>query len=410
MSHGVVVIGAGQAGGRAIEALRGNGYAGPITLIGAETHLPYERPPLSKEMLLDPASTRIDWVRPEAWYEQNAVTRHLGVAATAIDRAARVVSLADGGTVAYDQLILATGTTPRRLTIPGGDHKACLAIRTLEDSERLRPFMAAGKHIAVIGAGFIGLECAAAARGHGAAVVVLEQGPRPMARGVPARIAALYADLHRAKGVDLRLGAQLVAIDGPEDAPVLHLADGQTIAADIVVVGIGVIAADQLASACGLEVDGGILVDAQGRTSDPSIWAAGDVTRHVNPLLGQRLRLESWQNAQNQAIAVARNIVGIETIYAEIPWFWSDQYGVNMQITGIAQEGATEVERGDVGACSGLLFQVQDGKLICAVGLNAARDLRFAKQIMQYGGAVDAAELADPGTRLADIAKRLKPS
>ena len=404
---GIVVIGAGQAGGRAIEALRGSGFTGPITLIGAETHLPYERPPLSKEMLLDPASTRIDWVRPAEWYEQHAVTLRLGVVATAIDRAARSVRLSDGSFMPYDQLILATGTSPRRLSF---DHPACLAIRTLEDAARLRPFMAAGKRIAVIGAGFIGLECAAAARGHGAEVVVIEQGQRPMARGVPARISAIYADMHRAHGVDLRLGSQLLSIDGPAGAPVLHLADGSAIAADIVVVGIGVLAADDLARASGLAVDGGIVVDEFGRTSDPAIWAAGDVTRHFNPLLGQHIRLESWQNAQNQAIAVAKNIAGIKTVYAEIPWFWSDQYGVNLQITGLAQEGATEIERGDIDAHGGLLFQVVDGRLVCAVGLNAARDLRFAKQIMQDGGAVKAAELADPAVKLADIAKRLKPA
>ncbi len=401
----IVVIGAGQAGGRAIEALRGNGYTGAITLIGAEMHLPYERPPLSKDMLLDPASTRIDWVRPAAWYAEHNILLRLGVAAVAIDRAGRRVVLSDGAAVEYAQLILTTGTTPRRLSF---DHPACVTVRTLEDAAQLRPFMSAGKRVAVIGAGFIGLECAAAARGHGAEVVVLEQGPRPMARGVPGRISTLYADLHRSHGVDLRLGVQLTGIDGPTDAPVLHLADGAAIAADIVVVGIGVVPNDQLASASGLAVEGGIVVDEYGCTSDPAIWAAGDVTRHFNPLLGQRIRLESWQNAQNQAIAVAKNITGQQTIYAEIPWFWSDQYGVNLQITGLAQEGATEVERGDLGAHSGLLLQIAGGKLVCAVGLNAARDLRIAKQIMQYGGTVDATELADPTVKLADIAKRLK--
>ena len=291
--------------------------------------------------------------------------------------------LSDGSTVGYDNLILATGATPRPLAIPGGDHPACLAIRTLEDATRLRPFMQAGRRIAVVGAGFIGLECAAAARGHGAEVVVLERAPRVLARGVTPRISALYADLHRAKGVDLRLGVDLLRIDGPANAPVL-------------------------ARAAGLAVDGGIVVDQHGRTADPAIWAAGDVTQHFNPLLGQRIRLESWQNAQNQAIAVAKNIAGIETVYAEVPWFWSDQYGINMQITGLPQDGAQEVVRGDLDGFAGLLFQMAGGRLIAAVGLNAARDLRFAKQIIQLGGAVSAAELADPAVKLADIAKRLK--
>ena len=188
----------------------------------------------------------------------------------------------------------------------------------------------------------------------------------------------------------------------------LHLADGAASAADVVVVGIGVIPEDGLARAAGLAVDGGIVVDQHGRTADPAIWAAGDVTQHFNPLLGQRIRLESWQNAQNQAIAVAKNIAGIETVYAEVPWFWSDQYGINMQITGLPQDGAQEVVRGDLDGFAGLLFQMAGGRLIAAVGLNAARDLRFAKQIIQLGGAVSAAELADPAVKLADIAKRLK--
>ena len=404
----VVVIGAGQAGGRAIEALRGNGYAGPITLIGAERHLPYERPPLSKEMLLDPTSEKIDWVRPADWYATNGVDCRLGVTATCIDRAAKTVALSDGGAVGYDNLILATGASPRPLTIPGGDHPACLAIRTLEDSERLRPFMQAGKRIAVVGAGFIGLECAAAARLHGADVVVLERAPRVLARGVTPRISELYAGLHRSKGVDLRVGVDLVRIDGPADAPVLHLADGAAIAADVVVVGIGVIPEDGLAKSAGLTVDGGIVVDEHGRTSDPAIWAAGDVTKHWNPLLGQLIRLESWQNAQNQAIAVAKTIAGVETTYAEVPWFWSDQYGVNMQITGLTVEGAEEVVRGDLDGFAGLLFQLVEGRLVAAIGLNSVRDLRFAKQIIQLGGEVSAGELADPAVKLADVAKRLK--
>ena len=405
---GVVVIGGGQAGGRAIEALRGNGFTGTITLIGSEHHLPYERPPLSKEMLLDPASSKIDWVRPAEWYAAQGVECWIGVSALSIDRTAKSVALSDGATIGYDNLILATGASPRPLSIPGGDHPACLAIRTLKDAARLRLFMAAGKRIAVIGAGFIGLECAAAARGHGAEVVVLERAPRVLARGVPARISALYAELHRAKGVDLRLGVDLVRVDGPNDAPVLHLADGSAIAADVVVVGIGVIPEDGLAAAAGLAVDGGIVVDERGRTSDPAIWAAGDVTRHFNPLLGQSLRLESWQNAQNQAIAVAKNIAGIETVYAEVPWFWSDQYGINMQITGIAGDDAQEVVRGDLDGFAGLLLQLSDGRLVAAVGLNAVRDLRFAKQIIQLGGTVSAEELADPAVKLADVAKRMK--
>lgn len=409
MTH-VVVIGAGQAGGRAIEALRGNGFTGPITLIGAETHLPYERPPLSKEMLLDPASPKIDWVRPAAWYAEHNITLKLGQTATKLDRGTKTITLQDSTTISYDKLILATGTTPRKLAIPGGDHPRCICIRTLEDSEKLRPFMAQGSHIVVIGAGFIGLEAAAAARSHGANVTVLEMAPRPMGRGVPATIGELYAQLHRSKGVDLRLNTQISHIDGPDTEPQIHMADGTTLAATAIVVGIGVLPEQDLATQAGLETNNGIVVNTHAQTSDPDIYAAGDVTRHPNPLLGCDLRLESWQNAQNQAIAAAKNIAGIPTTYAEIPWFWSDQYGINMQITGLPSDTATEVTRGDLSTFQGLLFQLTGPKLTAAIGLNSPRDLRFAKNIIQAQIDVTPDELANPAVKLQDIAKRARPA
>jgi NADPH-dependent 2,4-dienoyl-CoA reductase/sulfur reductase-like enzyme len=409
MTHGVVVIGAGQAGGRAIEALRGNGYEGPVTLIGTEPHLPYERPPLSKDMLLGTTPERIDWVRPADWYDTNHVSLRLGATATRIDRDHHRVMLHDESEIAYDALILATGATPRALPVAGGDHPRCFTIRTLEDSRALRQYLQPGARIVVIGAGFIGLEAAAAARRLGCEVVVLEAANRVMARGLPVRISELYAKLHRDNGVDLRLGAEIAEITGDAENPVIHLAGGAKLQATAIVVGIGVVPNDALAAACGLDVENGIIVDEHGRTSDPSIYAAGDVTRHFNPLLNVTLRLESWQNAQNQAIAVARNIAGHSTIYAEVPWFWSDQYGINMQITGIPTPDATEIIRGDLDGFNGLLLQMSGVKLIAAIGLNATRDLRFAKQIIGLKSDVDPAKLADPTIKLSDIVKSLKP-
>ncbi len=408
MMPGVVVIGAGQAGGRAIEALRGHGFQGPITLIGSEPHLPYERPALSKEMLLDTASETIAWVRPADWYAAENVRLLLGATATSIDRDARAVSLNNGTVVFYDTLILATGASPRALPVPGGDHPRCHTIRTLEDSRSLRTHFVPGARIVVVGAGFIGLEAAAAATSHGCAVTVLEAGSRVMARGVPPRISSLYAALHRSHGVELHFGVGITAITGPENAPVVECADGTSIPADAIVVGIGVVPEDGLAVACGLAVDGGIVVDEHGRTTDPAIYAAGDVTRHYNPLFGLSLRLESWQNAQNQAIAIARNIAGQNIVYAEVPWFWSDQYGVNMQITGLPTPGATTIERGDIDGFNGLLLEMTGNRLVCAIGLNATRDLRFAKQIISLGVDVDPAKLADPGVKLADLLRELK--
>lgn len=407
-TQGVVVIGAGQAGGRAIEALRGSGYEGSITLIGSEAHLPYERPPLSKEMLLDKASEQVAWIRSAAWYNEHDVRLMLGATATRIDRDARDVSLADGAVVTYDKLILATGASPRALSVPGGDHPRCHTIRTLEDSRRLRAYFVPDARIVVVGAGFIGLEAAAAARKQGCAVTVLEAGSRAMARGVPSRISDLYAKLHRDNGVVLHFGVAITAITGPDDAPVVEFTDGTTLPADAIVVGIGVVPNDGLATACGLPTDGGIIVDDHGRTTDPNIYAAGDVTRHHNPLLGVTLRLESWQNAQNQAIVVARNIAGHDTVYAEVPWFWSDQYGVNMQITGLPATGATEIVRGDLESFNGLLLAMVGQRLVCAVGLNAARDLRFAKQIISLGVDIDPARLADPSVKLADVLRTVR--
>ena len=407
MSAGIVVIGAGQAGGRAVEALRANGYTGGVTLIGAEPHLPYQRPPLSKEMLLDTASERIDWVRPAGWYEAQNVVVQLGSEAVRIDREAKRVMLRHGAPIDYDQLVITTGAAARQLSITGFDHPRCFTIRTLEDSRALRRLMVDGARIVVIGAGFIGLEAAAAARSHGCRVTVLEQGPRVMARGVPACISEIYQRLHRQHGVDLRLDVRITAITG-EDVACVHLADGTYFDADAVVVGIGVVPRDELASDAGIVVDNGIVTDDHGRSSDPLVWAAGDVSRHWNPLLGRTVRLESWQNAQNQAIAVGRNLAGHDTIYAEVPWFWSDQYGINLQITGIPTPGAVEVVRGDLDAMSGLLFEVVDNRLRCAIGLNAARDLRLAKQIIGLDVDVDPEALADPAVKLVDLYRAMK--
>ena len=405
MTHGVVVIGAGQAGGRAIEALRANGYEDQITLIGTEPHLPYERPPLSKDMLTNATPERIDWVRPADWYNDQNVRLLLGATATRIDREQHRVMLQNETEIAYDTLILATGATPRALPVPGGDHPRCFSIRTLEDARRLRAVMQPKADIVIIGAGFIGLEAAAAARKLGCNATVLEAAARVMARGVPVRISELYAGLHRDHGVDLRLGAEVTKITGSTNAPAVHLATGEILPGDAIVIGIGVVPEDGLAAACGLSVENGIVVDEHGRTSDPHIYAAGDVTRHFNPLLNTALRLESWQNAQNQAIAVARNIVGHTTIYAEVPWFWSDQYGINMQITGIPASDATEIIRGDLKGFNGMLLQMAGPRLVCAIGLNVPRELRIAKQIISRNLSIDPTKLADPKVKLLDLLK-----
>jgi 3-phenylpropionate/trans-cinnamate dioxygenase ferredoxin reductase component len=404
----VLIIGTGQAGGRAAEALRQGGHAGPITMIGDESHLPYERPALSKGFLNDASPEQIAWVRPSAWYTQSGITLLRGRKAVRIDRVHGAVELDDRSRIAYQTLILTTGTRARPLVLEGSDHPRLSYLRTIEDSQRLQRCLAPGAHIVVIGAGFIGMEVAATARSRDCAVTVLELADVPMARGIPPLLGSFYADLHRQRGVDLRTSTSVRRITDENGRALVQTDNGDAFLADAVVVGIGVVPNVDLALTAGLEIENGLVVDEYGRTTDSRIYAAGDVTSHFNPLLGRRVRLESWQNAQNQAIAVARNILGAAKPYAEVPWFWSDQFDLNLQIAGIPQAGDEVVQRGILGRGPVVFFHLRDGKLAAAVGINSARDVRFGKEIIAVGGAASAAELADPSISLASICGALK--
>ncbi|MEA3197076.1 MAG: 3-phenylpropionate/trans-cinnamate dioxygenase ferredoxin reductase component, partial [Gammaproteobacteria bacterium] len=282
--------------------------------------------------------------------------------------------------------------------------------RTIEDSQRLQRCLGEGARIVVIGAGFIGMEVAAAAAARRCAVTVLELADSPMARGVPPLLGAFYADLHRERGVDLRTSTGVRRITDDNGRALVHTDNGDAFPADAVVVGIGVVPNVELAASAGLEIENGIAVDEYGRTTDPRIYAAGDVSSHFNPLLGRRVRLESWQNAQNQAIAVARNILGAAKPYAEVPWFWSDQFDLNLQIAGIPQPEDEVIRRGVLGRGPVVFFHLRGGKLAAAIGINSARDVRFGKEIIALGGAVSAAELADTSIGLAGILSALKRS
>ncbi len=403
----VVVVGAGQAGGRLAEALRQNGFAGPVTVVGEEEHPPYERPSLSKEFLREPGPERITWIRPLPWWEDNGVALRPGRRAVSVDRAACRVALDDGTTLPYGTLVLATGTCPRLLAVEGAAHPAVHSLRTIADAERLRGSIRPGGVVLVIGAGFIGLEVAAVAHTLGARVVVAETAFLPMGRAAPPAVGEFYAGFHRGKGVDLRLGTGVRRIDDAAGRAVAQLTDGTTVMADAVVAGIGVVPNDHLAAEAGLATGNGIVVDEFGRTADPSVYAAGDVTSHFNPLLGRHIRLESWQNAQNQAVAVARNIAGIQTSYAEVPWFWSDQFELNLQIAGIPEAGEV-VQRGTLGAGPATMFHLHDAKLVAVVGVNSPRDVRAGKTIIAAGVRVTAAELADPAFDLARLARTLR--
>jgi NADPH-dependent 2,4-dienoyl-CoA reductase/sulfur reductase-like enzyme len=407
----VVIVGSGQSGGRAAEALRQGGHTGRITLIGDESHAPYERPALSKEFLSSAAAGKLAWVRPHAWYAEVAITTLHGHRAVGIDRTRHVVELDQGSPVEYQTLILTTGARPRQLTVEGADHPLVSYLRTIEDSQQLQRRLSPGARVVVIGAGFIGMEVAATAVSRGCAVTVLELAELPMARVIPRQLGDFYADFHRRKGVDLRLATAVSRITDEQGRALVHTDRGDPILADTVVVGIGVIPNVELAQAAALDTDNGIVVDEYGRTCDPLIYAAGDVTSHFNSLLGRRVRLESWQNAQNQAIAVARNILGAGTAYAEVPWFWSDQYELNLQIAGIPHADDEIVRRGvPGGGVPALCFHLRAGRLVAAIGINSAREVRFGKEIIALGGSPTATELSDPSITLASLYAAAKRS
>jgi 3-phenylpropionate/trans-cinnamate dioxygenase ferredoxin reductase component len=400
-----VIAGAGHAGGRAAEALRAAGHKGRITLLGAEHHPPYERPPLSKELLAGAIPIEKTYIRPHAWYGEQEIDLRLGNEAVAIDRAAQRVRMKDGTDVPYDALLLTTGARPRILRIPGGEGPRVLYLRDIDDSLRLRELLVPGARLAVIGAGFIGLEVAATAKKRGASVVVLELAPNVLARVCPPEIADYVADLHRKNGVEIRTGVGVTAIEETGAGLEIVTSGGERIEADYVAVGIGAQPNTEMAAAAGLAIEDGVKVDEFGRSSDPHIYAAGDVTRHFNPLVGRHIRLEAWQNAQNQAIAVAKVMAGGEVAFAEVPWFWTDQFDMNLQMAGAPERWDQLVFRGAPEERNFTVFHLAGGKPVAVTTVNAARDMRFARMLIQRAQAVDPALLADKAVKLQDLAR-----
>jgi 3-phenylpropionate/trans-cinnamate dioxygenase ferredoxin reductase subunit len=400
MSAGtIVIVGAGQAGGWAAKTLRADGYAGRIVLVGAERHPSHERPPLSKAVLSGAAAPETTHLfKPEEHAALNMDFR-AETRATRIDRAAKRVELAGGETIPYDKLILTTGGTARRLPVPGGDLPRVLYLRTIDDSLAIRAALSPGKRLVVIGGGWIGLEVAATARKLGASVIVVEGLDRLCARTVPPAISAFLKARHEREGVDIRLGAGVKAIEDGAKL-VVRLADGSALEADAIVAGIGLEPDAALAREAGLTVDNGVIVDEQGRTSDPDVFAAGDCANTPLPCLGRRVRLESWANAQNQAIVAAKAALGQDARYDELPWFWSDQYDVNLQILGLPARWPEPVVRGDPASGSFSHFYLDGERIAAIVSVNAPRDLRAAKKLVQTRKPVSAASLADPAVQL----------
>lgn len=385
MTRGMVIIGAGECGGRAALALPDLGYDGPVTLVGDEPHLPYERPPLSKEAMASEAP-EIKAIASDELLAEKSIRHIHSVQAVAIDRAAHMVRLSDGSALPYDKLLLATGSTPRKLPMPGLGSR-CVYLRTFADALAIRAHLSPGKRIAIVGGGFIGLELAAAARKLGATVTVIEAQPRILMRGVPAEIAEIIHAAHVAEGVSILCGDGIASVDDDGKEVRIALAGGQQISADLAVIGIGAVPVTRLAAEAGLTIDNGIAVDAELRSSDPDIFAAGDCCSF--PLAtygGRRVRLEAWRNAQEQGALAARNMLGASEAHAAVPWFWSDQYGLSLQIAGLSDEGRSVVRR-DLGDGAFILFHLDaDGRLVAASGIGpgnaVARDVRLAEMLI----------------------------
>jgi len=390
-----VVLGAGQAGGHAALSLRAAGFAGRVILVGDEAYPPYERPPLSKKLLMGEVGLETTFLRPATHYAEQGIELQLGRRATAIARAERRIDFAAGEPLFYDKLMLTTGGRPRRLVLPGAELPGLFYLRNIDDTLALQPALAPGVRVTIVGGGFIGLEVAAAAARRGCQVAVLEVEDWLLKRVAPRMIGEAFERLHRRQGVDLRLTTGVTGFAGGDRLRQVATSDGGFIEADLAVIGVGIVPNVELAAAAGLEIANGVVVDHFGRTSDPDIYAAGDVVAGFNPLLGRRLRLESWQNAQNQAIAAAKNMAGAETPYAEVPWFWSDQYDLNFQMTGFCHEHDELVVRGDPGDPNFSVFFLKDGLLAGACCFNNPRDVPVARQLIARKVAVPAAKLAD---------------
>ena len=402
----IVIVGAGHAGGTAAALLRQHGHVGPIELIGEEPSVPYQRPPLSKAYLKGEADGETLKLRPDAFYADQGVTLRLGTQAVSIDRAARRVQLQGGGEAAYDILILATGSANRKLSLAGAREGDLLELRNLADAERLKQALGPGRRLAIVGGGYIGLEAAASARALGGEVTVIELAPRVLARVACEELSTFFESYHRGRGVEILTGAvvgDLEHADGRLEA--LRLKDGRQIACDAVLVGVGAAARTELAQGCGLDCDIGVMVDAAGRTSDPAIWAIGDAALRPMPHYGDRRhRLESVPGAVEQARQSVAAILGQPAPAHEVPWFWSDQYDLKLQIAGLPFEADQRVVRGDIASARFAIFHLKDGRLCAVEAVNRPPEFMAGRQLIGQGRRVDPGKLADPEVSLREVA------
>jgi 3-phenylpropionate/trans-cinnamate dioxygenase ferredoxin reductase subunit len=401
----VVIVGAGHAGGSAAAFLRQYGHTGPIVLIGDEPLLPYQRPPLSKAWLKGEADADSLQLKPSSWYEEAGVSLRLGGVVTAIHRGAKTVSLASGETLPYDFLILATGARARALPIPGADLTGVLALRTAADAEALKGALGPGKRLAVVGGGYVGLEAAASTIALGGHATIIERESRVLARVACETLSTFFQDYHGARGVTFVLNAGVEGFEGADGHVTgVRLADGSVIACDAALVGVGAHPNVELAQDAGLECTGGIVVDIEARTSDPFVFAIGDVTHRPLPLYDRQFRLESVPNALEQAKQVAAALTGRPMPPHEIPWFWSDQYDLKLQIAGLPFDADTQVVRGDVAAAKFAVFHLKGDLLQAVEAVNAPPEFMAGKQLIAKRTPVSVEKLANPSISMKEVA------
>jgi 3-phenylpropionate/trans-cinnamate dioxygenase ferredoxin reductase subunit len=397
MAAGTLIIGAGQGGYQVAASLREAGYTEPVTIVGDEPALPYQRPPLSKAYLLGDTTAERLQLRPASYYEKHAIGVVTGDKAVAIDRAARSVTFASGTTLSYDHLVLATGAQNRKLPVPGADADGVLYLRTLAEADAIKERFHAAQRIVVAGAGFIGLELAAVASKFGKEVTVVEALSRCMSRAVSPVVSHFFAEAHQAWGNTLMLEARISAIDTADGrATGVTTADGRSVPADLVLVGIGIVPETALAQTAGLTLDNGIAVDARLVTSDPNISAIGDCASFPDAASGKRIRLESVQNAVDQGRCVAARIVGKPSAYAALPWFWSDQRDLKLQMVGLTAGCERTVVRGDLAARAFSVFCFNGDQLIGIESVNRAADHMFGRRLIAAGQSILPEEAADP--------------
>ena len=398
----IVIIGASHAAAQAVDSLRRDGHAGRLVLIGDEPHLPYQRPPLSKKYLSGELERERLWIRPGSYYEQQQVELRLGQRAVRLDRDGHQVELDDGTSVPYDRLLLATGSRARSLPVPGAALAGVHGLRTIADVDAIRAHLAPGRRAVIVGAGYVGLECAASLVKLGLTVTVLEMTDRVMSRVVAPQMSDFYTREHRSHGVDIRLGEQVTAIEGDDRVRGVRCADGSLHDADLVIVGIGILPNVELAEAAGIACDNGIAVDLRCRSSDPDVFAIGDCVSQDSLRYGRRVRLESVDNAFEQARTAAANLCGREVLHDKVPWFWSDQYGLKLQIVGLSQGYDRVILRGDPDGKAFSCCYLRGDELLALDAVNHARDFMPARKLVAERARFDLERLTDPAVALKE--------